>query len=303
MFKKLFGFGYKMQVSRLGGLIAFQTDKLLITYFLGIGLVVFYQLGSRITSMMREFPLLLVSAIIPAASELNAKKDHDTLYKVYVRTSKYLALVSFPLTAFVILTAPLIMLTWMGQGYERSVLVIQFLAFGYFANLMGGVASSMGAGVGRPEYDMRSNLILSFLNLILSVVLIIKIGFIGVVIGTTISLCISALYLLRVFHKHYLKKTFFNFVREVYFLPLICAILASLSIYTLDYIFDPSTLSLSRVVNLATLGIKGLIFIIVYMVFILRTGYMDELDKKLLLDKISLVKQMLKFNLKRGNTP
>lgn len=37
IFKKLSSFGYKPQVSRLAQLISFQTDKLLITYFLNIG--------------------------------------------------------------------------------------------------------------------------------------------------------------------------------------------------------------------------------------------------------------------------
>lgn len=297
MFKKLFKFGYKMQVSKLGGLITFQIDKLLIGYFLNVGLVGFYQLGSSITQATRRFPLILVSALIPAASELDAINDHDKVYKMYKRTSKYLAIVSFPLTTFIIITAPLIMLTWMGSGYERSVLVIQLLAIGYFANLMGGVASSVGAGIGKPEYDMQSTLILSFLNLVLSTILIIKIGFVGAVIGTTVSLSLAALYLLVIFHKCHFKKSFSKFAKEIYTLPLTCTIIASLFIFVLDYNLNLSTLHTSRLVNFMILGIEGIIFITIYMIAILRTGYIDNFDVNLISGKIPFAKHIFKLNL------
>ncbi len=83
VFKKLFNFGYKLQISRLANLVSFQTDKLLITYFLGIGGVVFYQLGSTIVMYIRQAILLFIPALIPAVSEIEAKKNNLYLRKLY----------------------------------------------------------------------------------------------------------------------------------------------------------------------------------------------------------------------------
>ena len=114
VFKKLFNFGSKLQVSYFANLVSFHTDKLLISYFLGVGLVAFYQLASSLLQQIRQVPLLLISALIPAVSEITAKDDKESLKRLYLSGSKFLILVSAPLTVFVIAGAPLIISAWMG---------------------------------------------------------------------------------------------------------------------------------------------------------------------------------------------
>ena len=67
MFKKLFKFGYKLQISTIASLFHFQLDKILLAYFLSIGFVTYYAVAAQLASRIRGIPLLLVSAIFPAA--------------------------------------------------------------------------------------------------------------------------------------------------------------------------------------------------------------------------------------------
>ncbi|MGD9015132.1 MAG: oligosaccharide flippase family protein, partial [Candidatus Omnitrophota bacterium] len=69
MFRRLFDFGYKLQISKIASLLHFQMDKIILAYFLNIGLVTYYAVAAQLAHRIREMPLLLISAIFPAASE------------------------------------------------------------------------------------------------------------------------------------------------------------------------------------------------------------------------------------------
>ena len=122
IFKKLFSYGSKIQLSNLcQNIIDAQVDKLLLGYFLSLSAVTFYELGRRIAHLTRSGPILLLGAIMPMASELDAKADRNTIEKLYMKGSKYLVILSVPLVLFVFMTAPAIMSAWMGPSAMKEL--------------------------------------------------------------------------------------------------------------------------------------------------------------------------------------
>ena len=289
MLKKLFSFGYKLQFAKIADIITFQTDRLLIAHFLSIGLVGFYQLGSSITQKMRQIPLLLVSAMLPAASEMDAKQEKEKLQELYIKGSKYLIFVSFPLVFFVIASAHLIMLIWMDSGYQKSVWIIQLLAIGYLVNLIAGVGVSVATAVAKPEFQMRAALITAISNIILSIILIIMIGFIGVAIGTTVSLIIGPLYFFAKLHSH-LQIPLRNFIRQVILMPLIASFLSALLIHGVNSGIISANLPSNRLTNLCIFAFGGILFLGTYLAVILKSKYLDEYDLRLLKKHFSFTK-------------
>lgn len=291
MFKNLFLFGYKLQVSRLANLISFQTDKLLITYFLGLGMVTFYQVGSSLLQQVRQVPLMLISVLVPAVSEIEAKGKKEYLKELYLIGSKYLILVSIPITFFIFVNAHLIMLAWMGKGYQMTVTVIRILAVGYLAATVSGMASSIAAGVARTEFDMKFGLFMAVLNLSLSIFLIIKIGFIGVVIGTTTALTLATIYYLNMFHR-YLGCRFINFA-QLFYKPVIACLAPSIAIFLLDRFVLPVSFFRERIFNITVLALYSGIFCLGYFIFILASDYLSEYDKDLIRTRMPLSKYLL----------
>ena len=175
-----------MQVSSLGSLICFQVPKLIVSRFLGIAAVSFYEVSSRLTLFMRAAPLVMISAIIPATSELGARNDRAKILRTYLLASKYVAMVTVAMAAFLVVEARSVITLWLGNGFESAVILVQILAIGYGVNVLGGAASQTGAGVGRPEFDMRSTVLLAILWLL------------GVVSGYTLGAWIHVLLVLAV---------------------------------------------------------------------------------------------------------
>lgn len=289
MFRKLWSFGYKVQISGFSEFINESLDKLLLGYFLNVRMVGLYELGSKIALTAGTLPSVLLPAVEPASSELNAAEDTRALNNLYTRGTKYIVFLAFPLSLFVITNALPIMHFWMGEtGYERSALAIQILTIGYSFVLINSIGRLMARGMGVPQFEMVSALIILSLNILLSIILIMFFGFSGALIGTSVSAVIGSLYFMNRFHKH-IKRTTISFLRGVCLKPVLASIFAffaSLAADLLFYCFDFSPSG--RFGYFMYLALKGSLFSGTYLLFIFVVKYLDEYDKKVFISAVRL---------------
>ncbi len=276
--KELVTFGTKVQFSRIGDMMHFQTDKIFISYFLQLSLVAFYEVANTVAFTMRMIPFAIVSAIIPAASEIKASGDDGSLKELYMRSSKYLSLVSIPLLFFVFFLAPAIIKVWLGDGFELSVTTLQILVLGYFANIMTFSGSQIAIGLGKPDYVMKSSIIATVLNPILSVLLIIKIGYLGAALGTSIAMIIAAGYFILTLHKT-LGIANFAFFQKVLLYPTGTSAVGILFLYPAAFFLSTSLIFLIS---------DAILFCALYLVIILKTDCLDAYDVKLIKDYLPI---------------
>lgn len=223
-------YGAQIVVSRIGGVVCFELDKLIVAKFLGVATVSFYKVSAQLAAAARAVPLNMMSALIPATSELGARNDKEKIIRTYVIASKYVALVTVAVVAFLVVSADPILRLWLGDGFEQSVILVQLLAIGYGANVLVGAASQTGAGVGRPEFDMRSTVLLSTLSPILGLLLVQRFGAPGAAAGTALALAAAAGYLLVAFHRNYLHTSVLATLREIHARPIVSGVLAVLAV-------------------------------------------------------------------------
>lgn len=278
MFRRLLGFGYKLQFSKAADIIAFQTDRLLLAHFLSIVSVGFYQLGSGITQQARQLPLLLVSAVLPAASDMDARREDEKLRELYLRGSKYLALASFPLFFLLVACAHFIMAAWVGPGYGGSALVVQLLACGYLANVLSGVGTSVAAAIGRPELQMRAALISAVSNIAFTLALVVPAGLPGVAAAVSVSLLLGPAWFIAKLHPA-LRLPGWCTLRDVAMVPL-CASLAPLALLgAFNYFYSVPP---GRPAALAALVLEAGAFMTLYGFIVMKSGWLNEDDRTLL---------------------
>ena len=292
MFVELLKFGIKLQISRLSQLVSFQVDKLLITYFLSVGMVTFYDLGAKITGSIRKLPLLLVSALVPASAEIFAKGDKESLSKLYFRGSKYLFAASTPLFFFIVVCSEMLVNVWMGPGYDLASSVIRILSFGYFFNVISRVASSIALGVGKPEFEMKYGILVSILNFSLSLILIIKFGFYGVLVGTAFSLTLGSVYFFHLFHRYSKEplRNLWQWIKK----PLSGAFLVAAVLYLFNHLTSAIVLTNHRFTGLLFVGLEFVIFLIFYFLVLIKLDFWDEYDKDLLREKFPASRYLFK---------
>jgi O-antigen/teichoic acid export membrane protein len=219
-FRLLFMFGYKVQVSAIAGVIHFQMDKFLLAFFLNVSRVTYYTVASQTASSIREVPMMLLRAILPAASEIDAERNRGSLNELYFRSSKYIVLVGVCLLTVTFLLADPFLALWLGTGYEISAGTLKILMVGYFFNILTGPGFFILNGIGQPQYGMRSSILATAMNLLLGIVLVMWIGYYGVVIGTTLSMITAALYFITMYHRA-MDVPFWTMAKRLFLKPFL----------------------------------------------------------------------------------
>ena len=289
MFRKLWNFGFKVQIAGFSEFINESLDKLLLGYFMNVKMVGFYELGSKIALTAGNLPSVLLPAVEPASSELDAAEDTRALNNLYTRGTKYTVFLAFPISLFAIINASPIMHFWMGKsGYEKSALAIQILIIGYSFVLVNSIGRLMARGMGVPHFEMASALIILGLNILLSVVLIILFGFIGALIGSSVSAVMGSLFFMNRFHKH-IKRNITSFLRGVYLKPIFACIFSLFASFVVGLLFSFLSFTPSgRVDFFIYLGFKGSVFSGAYLFCIFVVKYFDEYDMNILLSTIKI---------------
>jgi len=280
MFKEFFKYGIKLQITTISGLFNFQLDKLLIGHFLRLELVTFYQLGSKIALFIREVPSVFLSPLIPASAELSAVCDHARLEAMHLRGSKYITLLAAPIAVFLGTMAPTVMLIWMGTNdYPHAILAIRILAIGYFFNIITGVTTSMVRGIGILGYEMYASLFIALTNLVLSLVLIIKIGFVGALIGTAVAMSVGNMFYIYRFSQ-YMETAFVSFLKDTFIKPVSIALLAGALIWPTQYLILNNLIPIStNRINMAIyVIISGIFFLLIYIGGLFVTGFIKKSD-------------------------
>lgn len=276
VFSLLFNFGIRVQASRLATLIAYQLDKLLIGYFLSLRLVAAYEIGEKISFTLRQTAMLIFPILVPAISELSVHRRKEEVYAYTLRLTKLMSFVMIPLTAFCVLAAPLIMTVWMGPGRELSARVTQILSVGYLAHLLPLVLYAAMQGVAKPHFQMWASIILSILNLFLSIALIRAIGFFGAPLGTSIAMIIAASFFICVAHRSYFGTPVLPRLREVLAAPVVSSLIASSPILTYNHFALHLVPGASRPANAAILCLEGILFAGVYLEMVRRKYFNAE---------------------------
>jgi O-antigen/teichoic acid export membrane protein len=264
MFRKMFGFGAKVQVSALATLFHFQLDKFLLASFLNLAYVSFYSIASNLVAKTRLLPLMVVSALFPVASELHAKDDRKGLRELYTRAFKYTILIALPTSLLLMLMARPFIALWIGPGYELSGTTLQLLVVAYCANTLTAPGFLILNGMGRTDVGMKSSILAAALNLVLSVTFVIKFGYFGLVMGTVISMTTAAVYFL------YLAQGVLGIELKALFIrPFIAA-----SVPFVALLLVKSSLH----VCWRDVFFIGALYTILYLVLVLALGCLDSFD-------------------------
>ena len=292
MARSLLRFGMKLQLSSLAGLINFQLDKLLIGHFLKMEFVAYYELGAKLAMLVRLIPSVLMGPLLPASAELAVRTDTVKLKELYLRGTRYIALIAAPAAAFLVVMAPEIMKLWLGErSHAHAELALQLLAISYFFNILTGAVNSVGRGIGVLTYELQATGLMTALNLGLSLSLVILFGYAGALIGTAAAMTIgNSVYLWR--FSRFMGTTAGQLLATVLSKPLGCACLAGASLYGLHYFLLDTVhwIAFSRLELAAYVVGAGGVYLAVFTIILWMTKFFTRADAETLHQLLTAVR-------------
>jgi O-antigen/teichoic acid export membrane protein len=179
-------------VGALANSIAFQTDALVITKFLGAALVTPFALAAGLIDNVRNLVFAATWVLSPTASELEARGESGKLHAMVIAGSKYSVLLSWPVLVALLVFGPNLLTTWVGPGYVGASTLLAVLAIPTLISLPQSAASSVLFGVSRHRGVVLLSILNAVLNLLLSVLWVRPYGVLGVAWGTAVPLGLVA---------------------------------------------------------------------------------------------------------------
>lgn len=148
--RDLFGFGKWILGSSTIALLLSQGDKALIGRLFGATMLGFYQISHRISSLpATEFSMIIQHVTIPAYSKL--QEAMQKIKEAYLRVLQVTAFVAAPLAGAILLLAPDLARSFLGEKWMPAVPAMQVLAIGGALGAIIATAGPVFVAVGKPR--------------------------------------------------------------------------------------------------------------------------------------------------------
>lgn len=171
---------------KIGGLVVFNTDLILISRFTDLKVVGIYASYQMICQVLSTIINILLNVLSPKIGKYIAE---HTKQEVYIHFKKYNILFCFISVIFTYCTFVLItsfVKLWIGKEFILNELTLKLICFNLLVNLFRGNLETFKFGAGFFD-DVKAPILESIINLVTSIILGLKLGLDGVIIGTVIS--------------------------------------------------------------------------------------------------------------------
>ncbi|MCQ9206669.1 MAG: oligosaccharide flippase family protein [Omnitrophica bacterium] len=284
LFRKLFNYGYKVQVVLISRFILVSFSQMVLSSVLGLAYVGYYTIGFKVAQAVRMVPIFLSSALIPAVSHLNVRMRKDLIDKIYYKGSKY----SFFVISWIFFGSstviPYIFYLWLGtQNPEISYTFYVMVISAAISMALMGVAPSILRGIGIVEYEMYGAIIRSLIIIPLGIVFTKTFGLIGLLLAIFIGIMASSIYVCVKFNKFYNTKPL-ALLKKITLFPLLLG--GTLCIGLKWIVLEFGLSSASKALNVFYFTILSLIFSLIYISFTLLSNYFTSEEINYLKDRI-----------------
>ncbi len=185
--KKFISFSFWLFLVSIAGLLQYQTDRIIIGHFLPVSAITIYFVLIKPFELIKNINGLWNTAVFPAVSEANALGGKKNIDKIIYQGSRYnnafgasLAILSF------FFCVPFIRL-WMGSEYLQDVWIAQVASLFQLIWQSNSLLGSVYKGVGKVQKPGLIAITIALFNVIISIILVQKIGLPGVILGTVIA--------------------------------------------------------------------------------------------------------------------
>ncbi len=191
-------------VSRLSDLVFHNAPRIVVGIFLGPVLMTSYEAVIKISRIIKAAFGFVNSAIMPAASELYASRNTETLRRLFLKACLYQVIAVFPIVSAAMFLARRFYAVWLGPDFAQLAPLLWIaLVFNLAAPFIT-VGGAMMIGMNR---KLKSLTVLSVSNTLLSVaimlLLIQRYGLAAVFVGLSVSTLVALPFYLKMFLKEF----------------------------------------------------------------------------------------------------
>lgn len=246
-------------------IIFYWADSFIIGYFKSISDVGIYNAAVPIAMLLGFFPELFMQLFFPLTTKEFSRKRMNVVEELSKQTAKWIFILNLPVFILIILFPGVIINILFGAEYITAVNSLRFLVIGSFFSSIFIISNSLISILGKSKLILTDMLITFTINLFLNILLVPVYGINGAAFSTMISVIILNLLFFFQAKKY---SSIIPLKRKMIGIFLIGIISGILLYFIKQFV----------IINLFTLTLLGLSFVLFYFLLIIITGCLDKND-------------------------
>jgi O-antigen/teichoic acid export membrane protein len=269
---KSYKFGLATIIANISNAALTYLDRLIIPIFIGPASLTFYTLPGNLTSKVPGITNTLSGILFPITTSLSSMNDQERIRTAYVRSFRFLTILSAALMFSIIFLAKPILSYWLNPEFaEKSYEVLIILAVTNLILALSTPLSNFLLGLGRLKLLSITSLLMAGINVVLLFILLPKYGIVGAAFAYLFAL-IPVVFLFYKVEKDYIGLR----NRRIYYFKIISQIslVALISFFINEYLL--SLFIFNRISMVIVLGISVVIYIGIYRIL----GFFEDEDRR-----------------------
>ena len=265
---------------KIGGLVVFNTDLILISKFTSLEIVGIYASYQMIISVLKTIVDILTNVLSPKIGNFIAKHTKIEIYNNFKKINIFYCFISTIFTYCMYVLINSFVTLWLGKTMLLNNFTIGLVCFNLLINLFRGILDRFKEGAGFFD-DIKTPILESIINLLVSIILGLKMGLDGVIIGTIASnIIVILIYKPILVFERCFDKDWKEYI-TVYgnYLILVILSLGSLNFITKPFIQENITSWLSWIIY--AIKISSISLIVITFIFLLNKDFRNLLRENI----------------------
>lgn len=252
IFQKLFRFGGFKFISNISGQITFQLDRFLIGVFYPISFLAFYNPPLSLIQKSFSSILNITGATFPAVTESHTIGDMERIQKLYLRMSRLIAFITFPVLAIFFIGAEQLINLWLGGEFAREgAPVLRIFSIAYIFIAISAAPVVVSEGMNKPKIPAFFGALGALINLIAALILIPRFGIQGAALALLVNCVLQVPVFVLFVSISVIKVSVFDLLKQAYIKPALSALIAS---FISLYFFSAASSAVNLIAGLLIFG-------------------------------------------------
>jgi O-antigen/teichoic acid export membrane protein len=194
--RRVFLYSSATMAIQTAGQLRNKTDEIVIGAFMPVANVTPYGLARRLSEAAQMLTQQFLRIILPLASQLEAEKDLGRLRALYLTGTRLTLAIFTPIALAMALLADGVLTLWVGAEYAEYAYLVWVLLAAGLVFVSQGPGSMILQGIARHKWVAAAAIISGAVNLGASIVLVQRLGLLGVALGTLIPNLLEGMFVL-----------------------------------------------------------------------------------------------------------
>jgi O-antigen/teichoic acid export membrane protein len=194
--REVTGFSAFILLIDLANKLNYSTDTLVIGAFMGTAAIAIWAVGQRLIEATQTLTGSLNGVLFPIVVDTATLGQSERLRQLFLQGTRISLAMVIPIATGLCLLAEPLVNAWVGRDFAGSVPVIYILAIMVTIRVGNSTATTVLKGAGHHRLLAATNLSMAVANLAISILLVRRMGLVGVALGTMIALGTGSMFVL-----------------------------------------------------------------------------------------------------------